>query len=296
MSSPRGLAALDVDKEKDQLTGALAGLDADGLATVVWASSAAWADLQDTLLSEEWHVVHFIGHGDFDSDHDEGVIALTGEDGRIHLVQASRLVDLLRQARPVPRLVVLNSCSGAATGVTDLFSGTAAALVRGGVSAVAAMQYEIFDPAAIAFARGFYGALARGRGVDEAVSAAASPFSASAARPSSGLLRCSTSAATTAACSRCPRDDRRPSLPPARRTGGPGRAAPGPDAGHGLGRSGQRRVQPGRGHARRGRRRRGAAAARDGDRQPCAVPFWSCRLGLRRDFQPGRKPAGLRWR
>ena len=170
VSSPRGLAALDVDKEKDQLTGALAGLDADGLATVVWASSATWADLQDTLLSEEWHVVHFIGHGDFDSDHDEGVIALTGEDGRMHLVQASRLVDLLRQARPVPRLVVLNSCSGAATGVTDLFSGTAAALVRGGVSAVAAMQYEISDPAAIAFARGFYGALARGRGVDEAVS------------------------------------------------------------------------------------------------------------------------------
>lgn len=27
-----------------------------------------------------------------------------------------RLVDLLREARPMPRLVVLNSCSGAATG------------------------------------------------------------------------------------------------------------------------------------------------------------------------------------
>ena len=77
---------------------------------------------------------------------------------------------MLRQARPVPRLVVLNSCSGAATGVTDLFSGTAAALVRGGASAVAAMQNEISDPAAVAFARGFYGAIARGRGVDEAVS------------------------------------------------------------------------------------------------------------------------------
>jgi WD40 repeat protein len=66
--------------------------------------------------------------------------------------------------------VVLNSCSGAAAGVTDLFSGTAAALVRGGVSAVAAMQYEISDPAAVAFARGFYAAIARGRGVDNAVS------------------------------------------------------------------------------------------------------------------------------
>ena len=70
----------------------------------------------------------------------------------------------------MPRLVVLNSCSGAAAGVSDLFSGTAAALVRGGVSAVAAMQYEISDAAAVAFARGFYAAIVRGRGVDDAVS------------------------------------------------------------------------------------------------------------------------------
>src|SRR5262249_46231950 len=64
----------------------------------------------------------------------------------------------------------LNSCAGAVTGTTDLFSSTAAALVQGGVSAVAAMQYEISGPAATAFARGFYGAIAHGREVDDAVS------------------------------------------------------------------------------------------------------------------------------
>jgi hypothetical protein len=47
-------------------------------------------------------------------------------------VSAGRMVDLLRRARPMPRLVILNSCASAATGVGDLFSGTAAALVRGG--------------------------------------------------------------------------------------------------------------------------------------------------------------------
>ena len=157
-------------KEQQLLEGALSRLTGAGLADVVWAPSAAWPELQDKLLGGSWHVVHFIGHGDFDSDRDEGVLALTGPDGRADLVEANRLVDLLRQARPMPRLVVLNSCSGAATGITDLFSGTAAALVRGGVSAVAAMQYEISDPAAAEFARGFYSAIARGRGVDDAVS------------------------------------------------------------------------------------------------------------------------------
>ena len=170
VSSPRGLPALDVEKEQDQLARALARPASQGLAEVHWAPTATWADLQDLLLDGEWHVLHFIGHGDFDPGRDEGVLALVGEDGRADLVAAHRLVDLLRQARPMPRLVVLNSCSGAVTGASDLFSGTAAALVRGGVSAVAAMQYEISDPAAVAFARGFYTAIARGRGVDDAIS------------------------------------------------------------------------------------------------------------------------------
>ena len=168
-SSPRGLPAIDVEMEQELLDNALGSLTQAGLAEVHWARSAVWADLQDMLLGGQWHVVHFIGHGDFDPLRDEGIIALVGPDGRADLVEASRLVDLLRQAHPMPRLVVLNSCAGAAMGPGDLFSGTAAALARGGVSAVAAMQYEISDPAAVAFCRGFYGAIARGRGVDEAV-------------------------------------------------------------------------------------------------------------------------------
>jgi CHAT domain-containing protein len=134
-----------------------------------WARAATWADLQAELLGGPWHVVHFIGHGDYFPDRDEGVLALTGRDGRTDLVGADRFTALLAQADPTPRLVVLNSCSGAAVGATDLFSGTAAALVRGGITAVAAMQYEISDEAAIEFSRGFYTALAHGRGVDQAL-------------------------------------------------------------------------------------------------------------------------------
>jgi CHAT domain len=170
VSSPRGLAPLDVEKEQEQLTHTLARPRSEGLVDVQWAPEATWTTLQDMLLSGEWHAVHLIGHGDFDIERDEGVLALTRDDGRADLVGADRLVDLLHQARPMPRLIVLNSCSGGATGVNDLFAGTAAALVRGGVSAVAAMQYAISDAAAMAFARGFYTAIARGRGVDDATS------------------------------------------------------------------------------------------------------------------------------
>jgi len=171
ISAPGDLPPLDVERERGQLARALAEPVKNGLVELAWAPEATWAAIHDQLMAGEWHVLHFIGHGDFDPERDEGRLALTGEDGMSDDVEASRFADLLRQARPMPRLVMLNSCQGATASTGDLFSGTAATLARSGVSAVAAMQYSISDSAAIAFARGFYTALARARGVDDAVSA-----------------------------------------------------------------------------------------------------------------------------
>jgi tetratricopeptide (TPR) repeat protein len=70
------------------------------------------------------------------------------------------------------RLVFLNSCEGARGSESDAFSSTAATLVRRGVPAVVAMQYEITDAAAIEFSRDFYEALADSLPVDAAVTEA----------------------------------------------------------------------------------------------------------------------------
>jgi WD40 repeat protein len=168
VSSPTGLEGLDVDTEKHLLTAALARLTDERRADLVWAPSAVWADLHETLLGGPWHVLHFVGHGRLEPGSSEGELALTRVGGEPDWVRASRLVDLLGRARPHPRLVVLNSCSGAVMSTTDMFSSTATALVRRAVSAVVAMQYEFSDPAAAAFTRGFYSELAHGRGVDDA--------------------------------------------------------------------------------------------------------------------------------
>jgi hypothetical protein len=169
ISSPAGLPALDVEAERTRLEQALRPhLDA-GRVELHWLDDVTWSGVHDKLLEEEWHVLHFIGHGGYDTETDEGVLAFVGRDGRADQVPASRLADLLDEANPTPRLVVLNSCQSGASGTADLFSGTAAALAHSGIHAVAAMQYSISDDAAIAFARGFYKALAHGRGIDEAV-------------------------------------------------------------------------------------------------------------------------------
>jgi CHAT domain len=168
VASPRGRPVLDVAAEQEHLSTALATPIAEHLIELEWLAQATWDGVHEKLLSNQWHVLHFIGHGDYDPTSDQGVIAFVGEDDRADLVEAEPLADLLHEARPMPRLVVLNSCSSGEQGTQDLFSGTAAALVRSGISAVAAMQFTVSDPAAIRFARGFYTVIAHGSNVDDA--------------------------------------------------------------------------------------------------------------------------------
>jgi hypothetical protein len=169
ISSPRGLPALDVGGERERLEEALRPHLDSGRVELKWLDEVTWTGVHRKLLEEQWHVLHFVGHGTYDVETDEGVLAFVGRDGRADYVTASSLADLLDEAEPTPRLVVLNSCQSGAGGTTDLFSGTAAALAHSGIRAVAAMQFSISDTAAIEFARGFYTALAHGRGIDEAV-------------------------------------------------------------------------------------------------------------------------------
>ena len=169
VSAPSDLPAIDAAAERKRLETALGPHVARGRILVEWLDEVTWTNVHEKLLSAPWHVLHFVGHGSYDSSSDEGVLAFVGPDGRAEYVDASALADLLDQAEPTPRLVVINSCMSGTAGTDELYSGTAAALVNSGINAVAAMQFTISDAAAIAFSQGFYSALAYGRRIDEAV-------------------------------------------------------------------------------------------------------------------------------
>ena len=166
---PGDLAALDADTERRRLEHLLAPFQARGLITVDWVPGQSWEAAQDALYAG-CQIFHFIGHGGFDPDRGEGVIAFADERSRRQLVGASLLAELLSVADPTPRLVVLNSCQTGAGADADVFSSTAATLVRT-APAVVAMQFAVTDDAAAVFSRAFYQALVHNRGVDEAVRA-----------------------------------------------------------------------------------------------------------------------------
>jgi len=166
--SPSDLEPLDLVQERRRMQKAFRKLDAKGSVMLTWLSGQTWRDLQQAMQGGPWHVFHFIGHGWFDRNANEGFIALADESGEAYHLSATALGRLLADHRSL-RLALLNACEGARGGERDVFSSTAAILMRRGIPAVLAMQYPITDQAAIEFAGSFYAFLANGMPVDAAV-------------------------------------------------------------------------------------------------------------------------------
>jgi hypothetical protein len=171
VATPLDLAELNVAREKERLVQATHNLASLGLIELTWLERGTWRDLQKAMRGGPWHVFHFIGHGGFDRNADEGLIFLEDEAKISQRFTATHLGRLLADHQSL-RLVVLNSCEGARGSDRDVFSSTASILVRRGIPSVIAMQYEITDEAAVEFSRSFYEALMEEMSVDAAVAEA----------------------------------------------------------------------------------------------------------------------------
>ena len=166
VSSPGDVRALDTASERALLDDACGALDEQNLLAIDWVEQATLRGLLERLDSGNYHVFHFIGHGDFDEAAADGVLLFEGPAGRSHRVTGTELGTILSDHHSL-RLAVINACEGAR--IADDWGGIAGSLMQYGLPAVIAMQYEISDEAALSFARGFYGSVARNHPVDEAL-------------------------------------------------------------------------------------------------------------------------------
>jgi hypothetical protein len=171
ISSPSDYPPLDVEQEWINVRTAVSGLMSSRRLEIERLEVPTLDELRRTLRRKDFHVLHFIGHGGIDDETGDGVVVLQDEAGMSRLESGRDLSTLLYDERSL-QLAVLNSCEGARAEGTDPFAGTAQALVRQGVLAVLAMQFEITDEAAIVFGRNFYEALADGLPVDAATNSA----------------------------------------------------------------------------------------------------------------------------
>jgi hypothetical protein len=165
ISNPTGTAALNLEEEKKRIGKIWATLDNVEVDFV----RPVEEEILNHLAQHDYHVIHYMGHGDFDSGAG-GLLMMEHNDGSAHLIGGDTFAAWL-QDDPV-RLVFLNACNTGTTGQQNglhPFAGVASALIRNGLPAVVAMQFPISDGAAIIFAETFYQRIAQGFPVDAAV-------------------------------------------------------------------------------------------------------------------------------
>lgn len=125
-------------------------------------------DFRRKLSDWKPHIIHYIGHSDFEAG--EGYLAFETEEAEVgDRLTAETLRNMLLNYRPW--LVVLNSCRSAQTSADAPMAGVAQNLLqRINVPFVIGMQQPVSDEAAIAFSQEFYTALLDGNAIADAVS------------------------------------------------------------------------------------------------------------------------------
>ena len=171
ISSPDGYLPLNVEEEWKRLNKALQPLSNYGLVSLEKLEYPTLSALQQKLRKDQIHIFHYIGHGKYFEQKQDGLLLLEDENHRGTPVSGQHLGAILHDHHSL-RLVVLNACEGARTSSEDLYAGVAQTLVRQGIPAVLAMQFEIFEDAATTFAQEFYSAIVDNYPVDAALSEA----------------------------------------------------------------------------------------------------------------------------
>ncbi|HSF51173.1 MAG TPA: CHAT domain-containing protein [Nitrososphaeraceae archaeon] len=186
VSTPSDKPPSSIDKEKKVIQQSLQNYLADentgseGKILIRWCIPATKMAFDHMLTDFNPHVVHFIGHGGFDTNQEGGVsqgyLCFEQEDNdSSDPMTADDLAVLLRNTSSPVGLFVLTSCSSAQPkdefeeeegyntylnkGYNPFaFEGVAQKLVAGtsGVTAAVAMQFDIEDVAAVEFTRTFY--------------------------------------------------------------------------------------------------------------------------------------------
>jgi hypothetical protein len=173
VAQPMGLAHLSVDQEIAAIKGGFTDLKRDGLVETEVLLDATPEKLHHILeessapvSSRAFDIVHFIGHGEFDSKTQSGYLIFEDEMGRSQQLDSRSMQEIF--CRRGIRLVFLNACETAEGGPVDFNSGLAQSLVAGGMPCVVANQYSVMDVSATSFAQHFYWSLARGNTIGDA--------------------------------------------------------------------------------------------------------------------------------
>ncbi|MDB6028747.1 MAG: uncharacterized protein JWM68_4970 [Verrucomicrobiales bacterium] len=165
-AQPVGLGHLSVEQEVEVIRRGFEPLIEAGLVTVEVLARATPGRIHGRLSTGKFSVVHFIGHGTFDEEMEEGALIFEDDRGG-ELRLGERSVREIFCQRGVS-MVFLNACQSGSGGRSDFNKGIAQSLVAHGLPALVANQYSVLDSSATSFAQHFYWAVAQGMSIGKA--------------------------------------------------------------------------------------------------------------------------------
>jgi hypothetical protein len=133
------LAPIDVAQERENLEAVFAAVGPDKLQADFLDAPITLERLEEKLR-DDYHVLHFVGHGAFSTRRRQATLYLQNDEGHTHTVPDDALVSMLARQGIRPRLVFLVACQSATRSTTDAFLGLGPKLIKVGVPAVVAMQ------------------------------------------------------------------------------------------------------------------------------------------------------------
>jgi hypothetical protein len=172
LASPSRLPPIDPDRELSAITSAFKTIQAMGHVVPDVIHGPGTLDQLRARLREPIHILHVLCHGVVDVSAAEGVLVFEDDSGDAEPVSADRLRDFVELQRGQLRLVVLNSCQSALPVDGDIFGAVGAELVRAGVAAVVAAQFDLPEDVSAELTRVFYQELAAGLPVELALTKA----------------------------------------------------------------------------------------------------------------------------
>jgi hypothetical protein len=165
-AQPVGFGILSIEQEVKVIRRGFQPLIDAGSITVDILAHASPSLIHGQLETGNFDVVHFIGHGTFDEETQEGALMFENDRGGKYPLGERSVREIFCQ-RGV-RLVFLNACQTGSGGRADFNKGVAQSLVAHGLPALVANQYSVLDSSATSFAQHFYWALAQSMSIGQA--------------------------------------------------------------------------------------------------------------------------------
>jgi tetratricopeptide (TPR) repeat protein len=171
ISSPKDVhvkGRLNYEEEERQILKSFKQLYRSGEVQIDFTDNGSLAALKRKIGQNDYHILHFTGHGDFDEAKGEGRLLLENDLSlNSESIGANAFAEaVLKPSHTIP-LVVLCSCKTAQANLEKGMAGVTSALLQKGIPSAVSMGLSILDNYATSFAANFYESISKKETIQE---------------------------------------------------------------------------------------------------------------------------------